>query len=103
MAIVEIHPKCLAEDIAPIRERKVREGIMNKIAILEREPGLGRPLRGDLHGHYRTTYGRYRIVYRWTPAKDHVLVWFVGQRDEDLYALAEKLLQKRPIRGERKE
>ncbi len=102
MATVHVHPKCLAEDIVPIPEQKVREGIIDKIAILEREPGLGRPLRGDLRGHYRTTYGRYRIVYRWDHAKDHVLAWFVGQREEDLYALAEKLLRRRRV-GERKE
>jgi mRNA-degrading endonuclease RelE of RelBE toxin-antitoxin system len=102
MATVDIHPKCLAEDIVPIRDRKVREGIMDKIGVLEREPGLGRPLRGDLRGHFRTTYGRYRIVYRWDQVKDRVLVWFVGQREEDLYALVEKLLRRRQI-GERKE
>ncbi len=97
MATVEIHPKCLTEDIARIPVPKVRKGIFDKLAILGKEPGLGRPLRGDLRGHYRTTYGRYRIVYRWDRAREHVLVWFIGQREEDLYALAEKLLRRRQI------
>ncbi len=95
MATVEIHPKCLTEDLAGIWEPKVRKGIFDKLAILGKEPSLGRPLRGDLRGHYRTTYGRYRIVYRWDRARERVLVWFIGQREEDLYALAEKLLRRR--------
>ncbi len=97
MANVEIHPRCLAEDIARIPDEKVREGILDKIAILEKEPGFGRPLRGTLRGHYRTTYGRYRIVYRWDRTRDHVLVWFVDKRKEDLYALAEKLIARRNL------
>ncbi len=70
---------------------------MDKIAILEREPGFGRPLRGELGGHYRITYGRYRIVYRWDRTRNHVLVWYVGLRSEELYELAEKVLKQRKI------
>lgn len=97
MATVEIHPDCLAEDLHAIREKRVREGILNKIAILEREPGFGRPLRGELLGHFRITFGRYRIVYRWDRERDHVLIWHVGLRREELYGLAEKLLMRRKV------
>ncbi len=95
MATVEIHPQYLTEDLARISEPNVRRGIFDKLAILAKEPDLGRPVRGDLPGHYRTTYGRYRIVYRWDRSREHVLVWFIGQREEDLDALAEKLLRRR--------
>jgi mRNA-degrading endonuclease RelE of RelBE toxin-antitoxin system len=97
MATVEIHSDCLADDLGEIRDARAREGILDKIAILEREPGFGRPLRGDLQGHYRITYGRYRIVYRWDRERDHVLVWYIGLRREELYELAEKILKKRKI------
>lgn len=97
MATVEVHTGCLADDLATIREGRVREGIFDKIAILEREPGFGRPLRGALRGHYRITYGRYRIAYRWDRTRDHVLVWYVGLRSEELYEFAEKILRQRKI------
>ncbi len=97
MATVEIHPGCLSDDLAVVRDMRVREGILDKIAILEREPGFGRPLRGALQGHYRVTYGRYRIVYKWDRTRDHVLVWYVGIRREELYELAERILKQRKI------
>lgn len=97
MATVEIHSDCLVEDLGRIRDRKVREGILEKVAILENEPGFGRPLRWALQGHHRTTYGRYRIVYRWDRERDHVLVWYVGLRGDELYELAEKLVEKRKV------
>lgn len=87
--------RCLSDDLAKIRDQRVREGIFDKIGILDREPGFGRPLRGVLRGHYRITYGRYRIVYRWDRGRDHVLVWYVGLRSEGLYELAEKILKHR--------
>jgi mRNA-degrading endonuclease RelE of RelBE toxin-antitoxin system len=96
---IEIHPECLSNDLVPIRDDRVREGILDKISILEREPGFGRPLRGELRGHYRITFGRYRIVYRWDRAKEHVLVWYIGLRSEELYELAEKLLKQRKAGG----
>jgi predicted DCC family thiol-disulfide oxidoreductase YuxK/mRNA-degrading endonuclease RelE of RelBE toxin-antitoxin system len=94
---VEIHPDCLGEDLAAIRDGRAREGILDKIAILEREPGFGRPLRGVLHGHYRITYGRYRIVYRWGRASDHILVWYIGLRSEEHYRLADRILRQRGV------
>lgn len=97
MATVDIHPECLEVDLAGIRDRRIREGILDKIATLEKEPGFARPLLGELRGHYRVTYGRYRIVYRWDPGRDHVLVWFVGPRGSETYEAAEKLLEKRRI------
>jgi len=97
MATVEIHPDCLADDLEGVRDSRVREGLLDKIAILEREPGFGRPLRRELRGHFRITFGLYRIVYRWDRARDHVLVWYIGLRSEEFYELAEKLLEKRKV------
>ncbi|MBI4277403.1 MAG: type II toxin-antitoxin system RelE/ParE family toxin [Armatimonadetes bacterium] len=94
MATVEIHPTCLAEDLASI-PGSIRAGIFNKIAVLETDPRRGRPLTGKLRGHRRITYGRYRIVYRWDQAREHVLVWLVGLRAERLYAVAESVSRKR--------
>ena len=94
LATVEILPECLENDLSKIRDEKVRDGIFDKIAILESEPGFGKPLKGSLKGHHRITYGRYRIVYRWDKARDHVLVWYVAPRDEDLYRLAETILRR---------
>jgi mRNA-degrading endonuclease RelE of RelBE toxin-antitoxin system len=97
MATVEVHPDSLSEDLVSIRDKRIQEGILDKIAILEREPGFGRPLRGALRGHFRVTYGRYRIVYRWDRARGHVLVWYVGLRSEELYELAERVLKQRTL------
>lgn len=97
MASVEIQRDCLAEDLGGISDAKVREGILDKIAILEREPGFGRPLRGGLKGHYRITYGRYRVVYRWDREQDRVLVWYVGLRSEELYEIAERFWKRRKV------
>lgn len=97
MATVEVHPDCLYDDLASIHDERVRDGVLYKITILEREPGFGRPLRDALRGHHRITYGRYRIVYRWDRAKYHVLVWYVGLRSEELYELAAKILKQRKI------
>ncbi|MDR7555449.1 MAG: type II toxin-antitoxin system RelE/ParE family toxin [Armatimonadota bacterium] len=102
MVIVEVHPDCLSEDLGKVHDEEVLEGILDKIALLEREPDFGRPLRGPLRGHHRITYGRYRIVYRWDRARDHVLVWYVGVRRENLYELIEKALQRRGIGGVRR-
>lgn len=96
MATVEIHPECLQEDLADISDEKVRDGILNKIAILVKEPGFGKPLTGGpLRGHHRLTYGRYRILYLWSRPRDHVLNWYVGLRSEELYGSVEKAAQKR--------
>jgi plasmid stabilization system protein ParE len=100
LATVEIHRECLEDDVAAIAGVRVREGVLDKIAILAREPGFGRPLRGTLRGHYRITYGRHRIVYRWDRERDHVLVWYVGLRSEELYEFAEKLLRRRGVEQE---
>ena len=88
---------CLTEDLSPIRDARLREGILDKIAILERAPGFGRPLRGILRGHHRITYGRYRIVYRWERGRNYVLVWYIGLRSEELYTFAEKILRQRRV------
>ncbi|MGQ0570013.1 MAG: type II toxin-antitoxin system RelE family toxin [Armatimonadota bacterium] len=98
-ATVEILPECLREDLASIREEKVRDGIIHKIALLERDPLFGKPLGGPLSGHHRLTYGRYRIVYRWNQPRDHVLVWYVGLRREDLYRAIEHVARRRGVRG----
>jgi mRNA-degrading endonuclease RelE of RelBE toxin-antitoxin system len=96
MVTVEIHPECLREDLSEVSDDRIRDGILSKISILEKEPGFGKPLtRGPLHGHYRMTYGRYRILYRWSRSRDHVLIWYVGLRKEDLYALAERVARHR--------
>ncbi len=63
--------------------------------MLEREPGFGKPLSGELQGHRRLTYGRYRIVYRWNRERDHVLVWYVGARNERLYDEVAKRISRR--------
>jgi mRNA-degrading endonuclease RelE of RelBE toxin-antitoxin system len=63
LPVVEIHPECVREDLGGIADRRIAEGILRKIAALGSSPELGKPLRGPLAGHRRTTYGRYRIVY----------------------------------------
>ncbi|MDR7434821.1 MAG: type II toxin-antitoxin system RelE/ParE family toxin [Armatimonadota bacterium] len=95
MAIVEIHPECLREDLSAIQDRTVIAGILEKISILKREPGFGKPLAGALLGHRRITYGRYRIVYRWDQSRNHVLVWYVGLRKEELYRAIESAARRR--------
>lgn len=97
MATVELHPECLRKDLGGIREEKVREGIIDKIAILVNHPGFGKPLKGQLNGHHRLTYGRYRIVYQWSQPRDHVLVWYVGLRNEELYGMIESVARRRAI------
>ncbi len=85
-----------------IQDRRVREGIRDRIDGLAHEPEKqGKPLMGDLVGYrsLRAVGQRYRIIYRVEKGKVLVLVVALGIRKEgskrDVYALARKLFRLR--------
>jgi mRNA interferase RelE/StbE len=82
-----------------IRDRRVREKIVEQVRLLEAEPEKqGKHLIGELSGYrsLRAVGQRYRIIYR--IEKEKTMVWIIalGIRKEgskrDIYTLAKKLL-----------
>ena len=82
---------------------KVQEGLDRKLRDFAANPGLGKPLVGDLLGYHRVLYGRIRTVSLRATAKvvDGLVVVFVlevglrkeGSR-EDPYVLARRALKR---------
>lgn len=93
---IEVTPTAL-EALESVTDRRTRSAIVRRIDALADEPEKqGKKLRGWLAGFMsiRAAGQRYRIVYR----VKRVLVYTVGIRKEgsrrDVYALAERLVQR---------
>ena len=91
----------LAEkQLSAISDRRIRQGIENRIDNLETDPEQkGKALIGDLAGlrSIRAVGQRYRIIYRVNAKQRTVFIVSLGIRKEgdkaDIYALARKLLR----------
>ena len=93
--------------LGSIRDRRVRQGLSERIDGLANEPDKqGKPLTGELHGvrSLRAVGQRYRILYRLERQRVVVLVVAVGIRKEgskdDVYSVARKLLRLRLLEPE---
>lgn len=47
------------------------EAIVDALGVLERDPGVGSPLRGRVHGLWSYRVGAYRIIYEYR--SDHTV------------------------------
>ena len=90
------------EMLAAIRDRRVREGLRNRIDGLAGEPEKqGRSLVGELAGYrsLRAVGERYRIIYQMESERVLVIVVALGIRrggsKSDIYELARRLLRLR--------
>lgn len=97
---IEITPTAL-DSLEAVSDRRSRSTILRRIDALAEEPEkMGKPLRGWLAGFLSTRAAgqRYRIVYKIEVAKQRVLIYMVGIREEgshrDVYTLAEHLVQR---------
>ncbi len=59
------------------------ERILKKIEWLwdYRRIVIHRPLRYDLSGYYKRTFGKYRIIYSYDESPDNMTIHLVGTRD----------------------
>lgn len=94
------------EMLKKIRDRRVLEGIRDKIDTLANDPEKqGKPLGGQLTGlrSVRAVGQRYRIIYKIERNKIIVYVIAIGLRKEgdraDIYELAKKLLKFKLVEG----
>ena len=86
--------------LAEIRDRRIRENIGKRINDLEYEPEIqGKPLIEELAGYrsVRAVGQRYRIIYKVEDERVMVLVVALGIRKDgdkkDVYNLAKKLIR----------
>lgn len=79
MATVVISADALAEIEA--LPKSIRARVLAVVHRLERWPEVsgGRPLRGDLAGHFRVKTGDYRVQFH--PTGDVLVIEKVGHRD----------------------
>jgi len=89
-----------ASHVAAISDARERAQIVKRIGQLRDNPmQQGKPLTGDLAGHYSVRAGgqRYRIVYRVEQHIVTVTVVAAGMRKDgdrkDVYALAQKIVR----------
>ena len=90
--------------LADIRDRRIRQQIINKLHTVKQDPeSAGKPLVGELSGCYsiRAAAGRYRVIYRIVNDRLIVLVVAVGIRREsdrrDIYEVARRLIRNRLV------
>jgi mRNA interferase RelE/StbE len=88
------------DGLGGIRDRRIREKIIERIDGLERDPEKqGKPLTAELAGYrsLRAAGQRYRIIYRVEKRTVTVYVVALGLRKEgdreDIYSLATKLIR----------
>src|SRR4051812_18895923 len=89
-----------AEALRAIGSQTVRQKLYAKVEDLlrhEQPESIGKPMRDELQGYYRITFGRYRILYRVARSSTNVAVEvaLVGIRKEgdksDIYRVAQRL------------
>src|SRR5204863_8151843 len=92
--------KTAGDALREIGSRTIRQKLYAKVEDLLRheQPELiGKPLRDELQGYYRLTFGRYRIIYRVSRSvgATRVEVALVGIRKQghktDVYEIARRL------------
>jgi mRNA-degrading endonuclease RelE of RelBE toxin-antitoxin system len=82
--------ECVVDDIRRLG-RSTIPLFLRKVAMLDEHPDAGLPLRGQLVGNRKVTFGRtsHRIIYTIDSRTGGAFVWCVGARaNDEVYRLA---------------
>lgn len=89
---VKFHPDVVEKDLPRI-DNRIYKQILTAIEerLVQSSPLHGKPLQKSLHGCRRLRIGNFRVVYKYYPEKDLILIVAIRHRSE-VYAFAEKRL-----------
>jgi len=63
-------------------DKKYRSAVEKALSRLKENPRTGEPLKGELKGHWKLRFSRYRIIYRILDEILVIIIVEIGHRRE---------------------